>query len=98
MTHRDAEQLDRIIGQMTEAEKRDLLERLARSLNGGQSQPASSNMMTPDQKRAVDELLKEVETLPCANEPDDGLIGSRDHDKILYDGSGRTGFPERPFK
>jgi hypothetical protein len=55
-------------------------------------------MMTPAQKRAVDELLKEVETLPCANEPDDGLIGSRDHDKILYDGSGRTGFPERPFK
>ena len=36
MTTQEAQQLERIIGQMTEAEKRELIERLERSLNGDQ--------------------------------------------------------------
>jgi len=38
-------------------------------------------------RQAIREFLEELAALPPEGpEPDDGLIGSRDHDKILYGG------------
>lgn len=94
MTPRDAQQLDRIIGQMTDAEKRELLDRLARSLNGGQHRaPHPPDEMTPEQKKRLTDSFRRIASLPIEG-PDDGFSGE-DHDQVLYGpDSPKTNLPE----
>ena len=96
MTRAGWEQLDRTIAEMADADKRQLIERVTRSLNGGHTE--SADEMTPAQRRAVLDALEEVKSLPCESEPDDGLVASEDLDAILYDGTSHIGFPEKPIK
>lgn len=81
MTQRDAQQLDRIIGRMTDAEKRDLLDKLARSVNGGRHQPAPIEEMTPEQK---DQLLRRARRIASLPMQGPGGFSGRDHDKAVY--------------
>ncbi len=98
MTREDAQQLERIVGEMSESEKRKFVARLNRSLDGKQDQPVDRDEMTPEERQTVLDVLEEIESLPCEEEPDDGLVVSRDYRKVLYDGSSDTGFPEKPHK
>ena len=96
MTRADWEQLDRTVAEMTDADKRHLIERVARSLNSGHTD--SADVMTAEQRQAVLDALEEVKNLPHETEPDDGIVASEDHDAVLYDGTSSTGFPEKPIK
>ena len=93
--------LEAAITEMSEAEKRSLLHYLEQSLQSN-GKPARTTVTraeaetVTEQKRAWRELAKRVAELP-RNEPDDGLVASRDHDRILYDGMRKTGFGEKPL-
>ena len=89
------EDIHRAIEHMSDGEKRDLLEEISRSLDDSRHRPGS-NAMTAEQRQAVADLLREIEQLPAADEPADGLIASRDHDEILYGRSRKANPPERP--
>lgn len=82
MTEQDTEQLERLIGKLTEAEKRGLADRLLRSLDGEAVAAPHDDRMMPEQKQALLDFLDEIESLPVEN-PDDPFSG-RDHDKVLY--------------
>lgn len=96
MTEYDTQQLDRIIARMTEAEKRELRAKLDRCLEADPSGTEREATIAARQRQAWERLWQKVRNRPAPKEPDDGLIASRDHDKILYDGSSHTGFPEKP--
>jgi hypothetical protein len=75
------ELIDETLEKLTAQEKLKLIERLARSIR------TASAARTMEQKReALDELRREMASLPVAN-PADGFSG-RDHDRLLY-GEGR---------
>ncbi|HEV3137208.1 MAG TPA: hypothetical protein VGZ26_04875, partial [Pirellulales bacterium] len=69
--------IEQMLGQMNEAEKRELISRVANSLF---AEPADEELA--GQRRALDALSAEMATLPVSN-PDDGFCSS-DHDRILY--------------
>jgi hypothetical protein len=85
-----SDNLKKIVDSLNDAEKRELLERLKRSVEQGtplQGMVASDDDVdttAESQKRAWRELFAELALLPRRDEPDDGLSGSRDHDAILY--------------
>ncbi len=91
--------LEQAIDRMSESEKRDLIHKLERSLdrNGRPVSPTAETQegAVAQQKRAWAELRTRAAAAPT-REPDDGVVASRDHDKILYDGTGRSSFPEKP--
>ena len=98
MTNQQWQQLKQTIRQLTDAEKRELIDTLARSLNGGQNRDESEALTVSRQRAAWQRLHNKIRSHPTCPESDDGLVASRDHDKILYDGSSHTGFPEKPSK
>ncbi len=75
--------LTKAIDAMSDAEKRELIAELSRSLNGECKPVARGDDMPSEQKQAVLDLLSEVDSLPDTAEPADGLVGARDHDQIL---------------
>ena len=80
MTRTDWEQLDHTIAKMTAGDKRHLIERLTRALNGDRT--ADTNKMLPEQRQALLDFLDEMDALPLEN-ADDTSTGRR-HDEVLY--------------
>jgi hypothetical protein len=77
MTQSQWTAIDQLIGEMTEAEKRELVARLTRS-----RPQISEEEEVRAQRKALDELEAEMDKLPDLT-PDDGFT-SADHDKVLY--------------
>ncbi|NOT02532.1 MAG: hypothetical protein HOP29_18145 [Phycisphaerales bacterium] len=94
MTEHDAQQLDSLIDRMTDVERRALRDRLDRSVNGGVRPSPASDTMTPEEKRRLLEAFEEIANLPIEGS---GTFSGLDHDEILYDGTGKRGFPEKPL-
>ena len=77
MAKSSSESIDKRLEKLTVREKLELIERLARSVLRAPT-PCSA-----EQKReALNQLRREMVTLPVSNPPD-GFSG-RDHDQLLY--------------
>jgi hypothetical protein len=75
MTEQQWQSLERAIGQMSEPEKLELIDRVARTMQ------AAGRNGKPDPE-AARRLLEEVSAMPVQG-PNDGFSGA-DHDRILY--------------
>lgn len=86
MTEQDTQQLERLIGKLSDSEKRELADKFLRSLGGDGEPSACRDEMTPEQRQEVVEVLQEVERLPSGDDPY-AHLGYSDptHDRILYD-------------
>ena len=69
--------IEQLLGEMNDAEKRELMSRVASSLY---LQGDADDLCL--QRNALDDLRSEIAKLPISN-PNDGFCGS-DHDRILY--------------
>jgi uncharacterized coiled-coil protein SlyX len=72
--------LRNIIAKMSTQERLEMISELADSLRQRGEPPT-----VEQQRENLKKLMEKLETMPC-NNPDDGLSGSRDHDKIIYGG------------
>ena len=69
--------IEQLLGQMNDAEKRELMSRVASSLS-----PQRPDEELRVQREALDNLRSDFAKLPVSN-PKDGFCSS-DHDRILY--------------
>ena len=101
MTQADWKQLERVIAQMTDEERHQLMRRVEGSLSStadssGPRAGEDETAVAAKQKRAWETLWSEIDSLPAEGDTDeDGLVVSKDYRKVLYDGSSHTGFPEK---
>ncbi len=79
MTQSQWQTIEHLLGQMNDAEKRALIARVTSSLS---VEPTQEELLI--QRKALDELRVEMDSLPMQN-PADGFCSS-DHDRILYGG------------
>ena len=73
-------ELKNYIAKMSTVEGLELISELADSLRKRREPPT-----VEQQRENLKKLMEKLETMPC-NNPNDGLSGSRDHDKIIYGG------------
>ena len=73
-------ELKNYIAKMSTIEGLELISELADSLRKRREPPT-----VEQQRENLKKLMEKLETMPC-NNPNDGLSGSRDHDKIIYGG------------
>lgn len=79
------ETIEQAASRLTRQEKLQLIEHLAHSLrqpDESSSESPRSESATPEKRKSLDDLRRELARLPVAN-PEDGL-SNRDHDRLLY--------------
>lgn len=99
MTQREWEQWERTVASLSDSDRAELSRRLQRTPSLEHPVARSGNGQSAAiarQKQAWVSLLGELPDLPIVEEPRDGLIGSVEHDKILYDRSGKAGTSKKP--
>ena len=73
-------ELKNYIEKMSTTEGLELISELADALRKRREPPT-----VEQQRENLKKLMEKLETMPC-NNSNDGLSGSRDHDKIIYGG------------
>lgn len=78
MTHKDAQQLERLIGTMNDGEKQELIDKLARSIDGGNGHAAAPEDLSADEwMRRLDAWASRHPQRPHVDDSRDSIYADR---------------------